>query len=752
MRKLVSLITLLSFSLHAAVITDDKVIVGKKSSASAKEIVFDTNDGTANKKLSVDKITKKLSATSDEVIVGDGTATDKALTFNRGGSNAQLKWNETTDKLEFSNDGSTYKAIGSGSGTGGSGGVNLLSNDSFEDAVGGSITDWSNTGGTFSQQTFTNGSEGNLKYARFIASGSGQYFESTAKAITSDTAGGCQADFKKYNTATESAFKIEAMDTTGATIYASQTLSAGSWIKAPTISFQCPAAATLVKIRVTSLSAATIEVDRGYIGSNQNLVNTIASNDTDWAACTFSTLAFQGLGTITNNSLQCKRKGGDLLMRGKFTPGTLTGSEARFLLPSNFGAITTSAAIATNEISNTIFRNSDGGNYIFTTIIQPSVNYFNLSKVLTSGTTSAQVPETGSSFGAGLYDLVNLSIPINGWTEVRQQDVAVSNEQMNWYVDASIGGANVTATTASSYTELTNSSLDMVLNSGSATAEIPCSGTNPSTGLTCAAGSEGLGIVFTPPMAGRYEVCAYFSSDAAGGGTVETQLIETPNNAQTLLQEGNTRMGHSNAISMASSCAYFNFASTAKRTVRLMFEKDAGTYQVYADRSATVGQRDVHFTVTNVTFAQNRPILAEQKENEIVLVASNGYGSSATTTYRWTNIIKNLGTALTLTQSSSLGDTITINEKGIYCTTFSVGNTSVNFMGVTINSNGASSTDAIASLNLDNFLAVGLSGSSVGGSGGCKWLNKNDVLRVQTEGTATAVANRARWTVTKMTP
>ena len=67
----------------------------------------------------MDKITKKLSATSDEVIVGDGTQSDKALTFNRGGSNAQVKWNELTDKLQFSNDGTTFKDLGTGGGGGG---------------------------------------------------------------------------------------------------------------------------------------------------------------------------------------------------------------------------------------------------------------------------------------------------------------------------------------------------------------------------------------------------------------------------------------------------------------------------------------------------------------------------------------------------------------------------------------------------------------------------------------------------------
>lgn len=759
MRKLISLFTLLSFSLQAAVITDDKVIVGKKSSASAKEIVFDTNDGTANKKLSVDKVTKKLSATSDEILVGDGTASDKALTFNRGGSNAQLKWNETTDKLEFSNDGSTFKAIGSGTGSGGSGGINLASNISFEDAIGGSLTDWSNSGGTFSQQTYTNSNEGNTKYARFVASGAGQYFESTAKAIPDYFSGGCQADFKKYNTATASAFKIEAMNSAGSTIYATQTLAAGSWIKVPTISFQCPTAGTLIKVRVTSLSAATIEVDDAYIGSNQNLVNTIATNDTNWAPCTFSTLAWQGLGTITNNSLQCKREGGDLKMRGKWTNGTTSGSVVQIPLPSNFGAIVIDSTGAANEIQGQLFRSNDATSTEYAVIGTGGNSYFGLSALLYSGSGAASTPAIGTNFGTGLqYDAAGISIPIQGWSVIKQQDIAISPEQASWFIDVNIGGGNTGSTNTSSYVAFESSTWDMVINSGSASAKIPCASTNPATGLTCAAGNEQAGVVFTNALIGRHKVCVYGGGQKGNATSATVQLVETASNAQTIVQEGGSRVvvGDGSSGSQpfnVSHCSYFNFNTIAERAVKLMYEADNTVLSLYADRSAAYGQRDIRITIENVDFPQSRPILAAQTQNEIILQSSNSYGSSATTTQRWNNIIRNVGTALTLTQSATNGDTITVNEDGIYCSMYGAITTSTNYVAITVNASGSSSTDAIASLDTNNMLAVGLTGSSGGGASGCKWLSKNDVLRAQTEGTAQgALPDRARWIVTKMTP
>ncbi len=53
--------------------------------------------------------------------------------------------------------------------------------------------------------------------------------------------------------------------------------------------------------------------------------------------------------------------------------------------------------------------------------------------------------------------------------------------------------------------------------------------------------------------------------------------------------------------------------------------------------------------------------------SEIVLATHNGYGSGNTKVVRFTNVVANNGgTDLTLTQSSTNGDSITINTAGIY--------------------------------------------------------------------------------------
>lgn len=54
---------------------------------------------------------------SDDFSIGDGTDTDKTITANNGDANApQLKYNSSTNTWQYSNDGTTFNDMGSGSG------------------------------------------------------------------------------------------------------------------------------------------------------------------------------------------------------------------------------------------------------------------------------------------------------------------------------------------------------------------------------------------------------------------------------------------------------------------------------------------------------------------------------------------------------------------------------------------------------------------------------------------------------------
>lgn len=191
-----------------------------------------------------------------------------------------------------------------------------------------------------------------------------------------------------------------------------------------------------------------------------------------------------------------------------------------------------------------------------------------------------------------------------------------------WKVDVNIGGANpnLGISNISSYTEITDASLDLVVNSGSASARIPCSSTNASTGLTCSAGSESLGVnIPSLPYPGEFRVCASFTHarglQPSSSVVAAFQLVETSLNSQTIVQEGKSRLLtriQQGATGQQMSgdvplelCGNFIFNDTSEKTIRIMYEQDVGgsffLNSVYGDRLASLGQRDVHIVVTPVT-------------------------------------------------------------------------------------------------------------------------------------------------------
>lgn len=197
---------------------------------------------------------------------------------------------------------------------------------------------------------------------------------------------------------------------------------------------------------------------------------------------------------------------------------------------------------------------------------------------------------------------------------------------VRWRVDANISGANPSLGTSaqSSYIGIEDGSLTLTNNSGTGTkvitAMIPCSGTNSPSGTTCSSGNESVGVSFTPPggWKGDVKACAVFTHE--GGPTtsngnsfsVAFQLVETPNNAQTISQLGKERLVHRIHIEQASTivldaapfrvCGTFTFATSGQKTLRLFYEQviHAGTINsniIYGDASASIGQRDIRWEV-----------------------------------------------------------------------------------------------------------------------------------------------------------
>lgn len=670
---------------------NDQLKLGKPSSVSDKGIVFDTNDGVSNKKLLIEKISKKLKFDGNTFQIGDGSSSsDKELII--AGALKSLKYNGTSGEfefnddvklsgalkadflqavntevainsllratqgikvgsgantirvsggnLEFSNDGTLFKKFGTGTG-GSSTGTTILDNASFEDGIS---TNWTSSGGTFTQGTYTNGVEGNTKYAQFVATGAGQYFETALFSLPTNFSGGCQADFKKVNVSTNDLFKVEVLDSS-ANVLSTGNVKASSWVKFPTINFTCPTSGTQIKLRVTSLSAGTIQVDDAYLGSNQSLVYVSQAKligSIKYAAtanCSWTTASTSLANFSADTDCPTPSVSGSAIAPATKIPAitfaTLPAGVYYFVATNKFNFNTTTI------LAEGYARFSDGTN---TSSIQAVASAFNgdsnnmsvtgvLAGKFEYATTQTNVTFNLQGKTSNASNMLNVStvdndLEIQVYYYPSSSDVAVSPEQASWFIDASIGGETVSmgTTALSSYTEITGTTLDLVNNSskGSSNVEIACSSGTSSSGLTCGASSESLGIAFSPPYSGLYEACFsfghYLNTTSGASAYVTFQLVETPNNSTTIIQEGGDRVesGINSGVGIdvrhpRKVCGTFNFSDTSKRTIRLMREQSfSGTVTANAvniNRLAIGGQYDMNVTVRPILSAFNRPIL-----------------------------------------------------------------------------------------------------------------------------------------------
>lgn len=129
------------------------------------------------------------------------------------------------------------------------------------------------------------------------------------------------------------------------------------------------------------------------------------------------------------------------------------------------------------------------------------------------------------------------------------------------------------------------------------------------------------------------------------------------------------------------------------------------------------------------------------------LSGGSGFGSTNTSVRRYTNTVENIGSALTLTQSATLGDSVTVNEAGIYAV--SAMDYSDSGIGFAITKN---STVAFNSTS-DSNLLIGTNASGTRFScGGSFLFSVGDIIRVVSAGTGINGTNYydVRFIITKV--
>lgn len=124
------------------------------------------------------------------------------------------------------------------------------------------------------------------------------------------------------------------------------------------------------------------------------------------------TPTFTGFGTASAITAYWRRLGDTLEIRGVFTSGTSTATEARISLPSG---VTSSSNIATLEIAGqfdtSIFSATNFG---YETLMQPSVTYINIGQ--RDSLTSSFAKSNGSTVASnGTTVAFTATVPVQGW-------------------------------------------------------------------------------------------------------------------------------------------------------------------------------------------------------------------------------------------------------------------------------------------------------------------------------------------------
>ncbi len=517
------------------------------------------------------------------------------------------------------------------------GNENLITNGGFEHST--YSTGWTASGGSSSVGTSSDIGTGAKSY-KWNASASAQTLSSTAVTIPAGLyANNGEASCRFKTTATD--YEIQVYD--GTNILAEQTITATTNFSQQVLYFPIPSSGTVLVRVYANSDAAEIVVDDCYIGQAKLKDVSQASlyGAGEWA--TVANCAWVGSANTTWTDYTADTDCNNPTVYGNASaPATkIPGLTFASLPPGEYQIVATGFFYVSRTATNASYlRFSTGSSATYaspmswsntsaeSTTANTIIGRLKVSSALSNVTIQFQYYNEGASDDANIVaDGTGKDFAISVYRFPTASEMAIrSNDEMGWYIDANIGGANTDmgASDQASYVEITNSSLDLVKNSGSAPVGIACASGTASVvdGLTCSS-NESMGITFNVPAAGTYKVCTQFTHymDNSASSTVDAtfQLAESSASSSTITQEGKGKIPSNNNIpsqitsNSLNLCGVFVFSSAGQKTVRLYYEQDNNNtpdYQgILADRLAGIGQRDMHWTVERMSPRQNAPLL-----------------------------------------------------------------------------------------------------------------------------------------------
>jgi len=259
---------------------------GRQSSSATKVLKFNINQGVNNPTIESNVTDQDIMVKSDLVRVGKPTVGTKVLDFNQGlgASNPKVRYNSSTAKFEFSNNGTDFKSIGSGGG--GAGGITIIAdgNPDFEGGTGS----WTASGGSFTIATSGSNLLFDLRSGVFNASAASQTLSNALVAVPNglkNNSGVASCWFK--TTATD--YKLQVYN--GSTVLAENTIPALSDPAQVYVPFVFPSSGSVQARIISQSDAADIAIDNCFLGESvgRELIQAaFFGSAVDQASCQYS--------------------------------------------------------------------------------------------------------------------------------------------------------------------------------------------------------------------------------------------------------------------------------------------------------------------------------------------------------------------------------------------------------------------------------------------------------------------------------
>jgi len=162
----------------------------------------------------------------------------------------------------------------------------------------------------------------------------------------------------------------------------------------------------ILHIATTNAAPWTFKFDGVRVGPR---VTNYGTPITDWQTYT---PAFTGFGTVSVHSMQWRRVGGNVEIKGTFTTGTTTGVEARVGLPSGLTTSDTSVISSIQVCGN--WASSVAGAAGLSMLVEPSKTYVTFGSQNAGNGSMFSI--TGSQINSNNALSIKVSVPIAGWS------------------------------------------------------------------------------------------------------------------------------------------------------------------------------------------------------------------------------------------------------------------------------------------------------------------------------------------------